>query len=51
MEKASLDWQACVKLSNNKEDLAKELLGMLAKELPIFRTRDVSTNYMSYYQK
>ncbi len=29
-----VDWQALLKLTNNKADLAKELLGMFAAELP-----------------
>ncbi len=38
MTKSSLDWQECLKYSNNKETLAKELLGMLKKDLPQFQT-------------
>jgi len=30
----SIDWQECLRLSNNKADLAKELLDMLEKDLP-----------------
>ena len=37
MSKISFDWQESLKLSNNKEDLAKDLLGMLKKELPQFQ--------------
>ncbi len=37
MTKQSLDWQECLRLSNNKEDLAKELLAMLKTDLPNFR--------------
>ena len=37
MTKSSLDWQECLRLSNNKEDLAKELLEMLKKDLPSFQ--------------
>ena len=33
-----IDWEACVKQSNNKPKLAEELLGMLALELPTFIT-------------
>ncbi len=38
MTKVSFDWEESLRLSNNKEDLAKELLGMLEKELPEFQT-------------
>lgn len=37
MTKVSFDWEESLRLSNNKEDLAKELLGMLEKELPEFQ--------------
>jgi len=37
MTKVSFDWEECLRLSNKKKDLAKELLGMLEKELPEFQ--------------
>lgn len=37
MTNASLDWEECLRLSNNKEDLAKDLLQMLANELPTYQ--------------
>ena len=47
----SIDWQECLRLSNNKADLAKELLGMLEKDLPqsqininkAFQANDIQT--------
>ena len=38
MTKTSLDWDECLQLSNNKEDLAKDLLDMLAQELPTYQS-------------
>ena len=37
MSKASFDWQESLKLSNNKENLAKDLLEMLKQDLPQFQ--------------
>lgn len=37
MTKASLDWNECLQLANNKADLANDLVSMLEKELPIFQ--------------
>lgn len=31
----SVDWQKCLELTNHKPDLAKELLSMFARELPV----------------
>ncbi len=34
----SVDWDLCLKLSNNKPKLAQELLELLAKDLPQYQT-------------
>jgi HPt (histidine-containing phosphotransfer) domain-containing protein len=33
----SFDWQLCIELCNHSDELAKELLGMFAQELPVFK--------------
>lgn len=37
MTKATLDWEESLQLANNEEQLAKDLLDMLIKELPEFQ--------------
>ena len=37
-----IDWPACVEITNNNREMAKELINMFAKELPDFR-QDIST--------
>jgi two-component system sensor histidine kinase BarA len=37
MNKPTIDWDFCLKQSNNNPKIAKELLSLLAKELPIFK--------------
>ena len=37
MTQPTFDWNECLRLSNNKESLAKDLLDMLEKELPSYQ--------------
>ena len=38
MDALTFDWEECLRLSNNKEDIAKELLSLLEKELPTYQS-------------
>ena len=40
----SIDWQNCLELSNNKPDLAKEILKMFVADMPIAR-KDIENAY------
>lgn len=37
MQKDAIDWDFCLKQSNNNPKIAKELLSLLGKELPLFK--------------
>lgn len=49
-----IDWEQCLKLANNKADLAKDLLLILLEELPVARTNIDSAyankNFRELYQ-
>ena len=36
--KKSVDWKQCLEHSNNNPELAKDLLSLMAQELPVFQT-------------
>ena len=44
MASTAINWQDCVKQSNNKPDLAQELLDMFALELPTLKQHIVSAH-------
>ncbi len=49
-----IDWEQCLKLANNKPDLAKDLLSILIEELPAARENIeaayLKKNYRELYQ-
>ena len=36
---SAIDWQLCIKLANDKEELARELLGIYVDELPKYKIK------------
>ena len=46
-----VDWGLSIKLCNNREDVAKELLGMLEEELPSFKKKMASAFQKKKYDQ